>query len=772
MPSPLYDEVLDRLVRELDEVGEFAALVDAAMEGESALDAATKASGPWVRRAGAHEPTTLRGVWLQRLTVEGFRGIGPKVILDLEPRPGLVLVCGRNGTGKSSLAEGFEALLTGRAARVEKRSAEWRTGWRNLGHARCEVSATFAAEGLGPFEVKRVWPSEATTIEDGVETATAGRAALAVDWASAVASYRPLLGTQELARMHDDGPSARYDALKGILGLEELTAAAERLGQRKRAAKLVADGGKSPKDLVDKADSTDDARAAPLAALLRKKTPDLDAVEQLLAAADTEEASGLPDLRRRASAPVPDVAAALAAAQALDDARAARSRSAGSAAERARATAALLDAALAWHTGPGDCPVCATPGAIDAGWRARVASARAALAAEAAEVEALDGAVRAAEAALRPYVVDDVPREAWAAHVRDTLPGRAAAVLAARDAASAELARRERAWGPVAVEARAWLHRAREAAEARIAQGRFHDAEAWVRKVEEELRAARFAPIAAQTKAIWATLRQSSAVELTEVGLAGVSKQRRVELKVAVDGQDHVALGVMSQGELNALALALFLPRAALDASPFRFVVVDDPVQAMDPGKVDGLARTLAGFAQRRQVVVLTHDPRLAEAVRRLQLPARVLEVTRQPGSKVHLQEVVGPVRQALRDACDVLEAKGLSDVLRRTVIPGFCRQAVEAACVAVVSRRRLGRGDPATEVEDALSRAHKLVARLALALFDDAERGNDVSGALPKGTYSVIKALNAGAHGHYDGDLAELVDAATHVARYVEDRR
>jgi wobble nucleotide-excising tRNase len=51
---------------------------------------------------------------------------------------------------------------------------------------------------------------------------------------------------------------------------------------------------------------------------------------------------------------------------------------------------------------------------------------------------------------------------------------------------------------------------------------------------------------------------------------------------VTVDGVEGAALGVMSQGELHAMALSLFLPRATLPESPFRFVVIDDPVQSMD----------------------------------------------------------------------------------------------------------------------------------------------------------------------------------------------
>src|SRR5205814_5087964 len=115
-------------------------------------------------------------------------------------------------------------------------------------------------------------------------------------------------------------------------------------------------------------------------------------------------------------------------------------------------------------------------------------------------------------------------------------------------------------------------------------------------------------------------------VKLGDLRLAGAASQRRLTLDVTVDGEPGSALGVMSQGELNCLALSLFLPRASMPESPFRFVVIDDPVQAMDPAKVEGLARMLADAATQRQVVVLTHDTRLADAVRVLDIKATVIE--------------------------------------------------------------------------------------------------------------------------------------------------
>lgn len=105
---------------------------------------------------------------------------------------------------------------------------------------------------------------------------------------------------------------------------------------------------------------------------------------------------------------------------------------------------------------------------------------------------------------------------------------------------------------------------------------------------------------------MWALLRQESNVELGPITLAGSTTRRAVRLEVSVDGAGGTALGVMSQGELHALALALFLPRATAAGSPFRFLVIDDPVQSMDPAKVDGLARVLSETARNRQVVVFT----------------------------------------------------------------------------------------------------------------------------------------------------------------------
>src|SRR5262249_7400710 len=159
---------------------------------------------------------------------------------------------------------------------------------------------------------------------------------------------------------------------------------------------------------------------------------------------------------------------------------------------------------------------------------------------------------------------------------------------------------------------------------------------------------------------------------------AGARTSRRVTLDVTVDGVRGAALGVMSQGELHALALSLFLPRATLPESPFRFIVIDDPVQSMDPARVDGLARALEAVANTRQVIVFSHDERLPEAVRRLDIDATIISVTRRPQSVVELRTSLDPVRANIEDALALVHTTELpKDVLRR-IVPGFCRAALE----------------------------------------------------------------------------------------------
>src|SRR4051812_33402619 len=110
-------QLFDRLIAQGKDTESWAWLILAACDGEQALArylddgaAPPKPKRPTKGKAGkgkageAETPDAPR-TYLESITVRGFRGIGPDATLKLRPGPGLTLVIGRNGSGKSSFAE-------------------------------------------------------------------------------------------------------------------------------------------------------------------------------------------------------------------------------------------------------------------------------------------------------------------------------------------------------------------------------------------------------------------------------------------------------------------------------------------------------------------------------------------------------------------------------------------------------------------------------------------------------------------------------------------
>ena len=202
-------------------------LLLAALDGDESLSA--QLGGQAQPRSKATDITTAptpAGAYLQSLTVSGFRGIGPPATLTVTPRPGLTLVVGRNGSGKSSFAEALEVLLTGNLRRWEKLSAVWKQGWRSM-HCpdQARITAEFVIEGAGPAKAQRTWPAGADFAGSSVTVQVAGEKQAGIErlgWTSALTDYRPFLSHSELEAFFGI-PSGLYELLASVLGLEDLT---------------------------------------------------------------------------------------------------------------------------------------------------------------------------------------------------------------------------------------------------------------------------------------------------------------------------------------------------------------------------------------------------------------------------------------------------------------------------------------------------------------------------------------------------------------------
>jgi DNA repair exonuclease SbcCD ATPase subunit len=809
-------ELLRIVDRRLDEtaalVHPWSLLVLAACEGPETLNAVLAGSKPASQKArrdaakAAADESQRPGAYLGSITVEGFRGVGPKKTLELQPGPGLTLVVGRNGSGKSSFAEAVEILLTGTNSRWARRSKIWQEGWRNLHHPeRTEVAATFAIDGQkGEAQVARRWAKDAPLnvstaqvrrADDGA-AAAAARPLTDLGWESAIETFRPFLSYNELGQTFDEGPTEFHDRLSRILGLGDLEDAQQLLKTARLARQKIADEPKQRlTPLLAQLDALDDPRARAAAWALRKKTPDLDAAERVVAVetADPTNQDELNVLRYLANVPTPDPTAIRLLAEDLEAIAEREAKVAKTPAGEARDTVELLTIAVRHFDthGEGDCPVCGKRLALLPSWRERTQAKIRTLTENAREADAVAREARALQAQARSAVTSPPDRlelaaenagldagpliDAWRAfakapedaaklpdHLRQTVDAVAAAAAAFKAQAREAFERRQELWAPLAKALTLWLPQAREATKAADQIKDLKTAEAWLKDTSGEIRAERFAPIATEAIELWKLLRQQSSVELERVMLAGQGSSRHVELDVRIDGVESAALGVMSQGELHAMALSLFLPRATLPESPFRFVVIDDPVQSMDPSRVDGLARVLEEVAKERQVVVFTHDDRLPESTRRLGIDARVIEVSRRENSEVDLISGSDPAERNLDDAEAIASDKGVPDELARQVVPGYCRAAIEATCIEIVRRRRIRRGESHAQVERVLESNGQLKPLLSLVLFDTPQKGGEVTGQVNGWGYWASEVLDSANHGAHKGaglmPLDELV--------------
>ena len=357
----------------------------------------------WVRWQQTPNPQTRfhrsspAEAYLKSITVTAFRGIGPSARIDFRPGPGLTVVCGRNGSGKSSFAEALEVLITGQVRRLKGRTGVWRTGWRSL-HSQVapEVRTELTMHGVKGAHLTGSWPQDGQLEDCQVRVKVPGEPDSGMErfgWEQALELYRPFLSHAELEVVLDK-PSELHDQLNAVLGLEELNDVARRLADQRKAEEEVVKSATQVLGLL-KAElpGCPDPRASEAFRLITARKLDLDAIGILATGAGGPPDGDLQILAALRAIRVPHPGDVEALEGRLGDAAARLERTRATAAGLASRSAELLAAAVAHFDvhGPGDCPVCGRAGALDHEWLAATRVQIERLHAEAAEMDERPG---------------------------------------------------------------------------------------------------------------------------------------------------------------------------------------------------------------------------------------------------------------------------------------------------------------------------------------------------------------------------------------------
>ncbi|GAA2862612.1 ATP-binding protein [Pseudonocardia halophobica] len=287
------------------------------------------------------------------------------------------------------------------------------------------------------------------------------------------------------------------------------------------------------------------------------------------------------------------------------------------------------------------------------------------------------------------------------------------------------------------------------------------------------LRQRRQDAVTRQMHAALTRMLPDAAVELSAIRHQGTIKQQRgVDVTLTIGGQE-ATLGMLSSGQRNALLLT---PLTVLDgAAPFGFLVVDDPVHALDDTRVDLLAQEFSRLAGERQVIVLTHDPRLEEHLRARHADLTVVELYRDPVARtVSWTRHTEPWQSLLDDAREIRKS-ATTDGWAYTeplmsVVAGLCRTAVDGAIRQATITRAVQRSE---DVEQALTDlADALTTGARIKLVTASAGGKTELPALERARAGHLRFWNEGAHGQLDEtvDLDAVLDVTEAACRELAD--
>lgn len=185
---------------------------------------------------------------------------------------------------------------------------------------------------------------------------------------------------------------------------------------------------------------------------------------------------------------------------------------------------------------------------------------------------------------------------------------------------------------------------------------------------------------------------------LNDVGMniSGLNVQSTKASLALTDSEGNsLELGMLSAGQRNAILLAPLL--AALGDGPFSFLVLDDPVHAFDELRIDRLAQVITELAIDKRVIVLTHDERLRQHLLASSEECDTRLVSRAVAVGAVLVESSSHLWMRLLEDAKLIYEMGrpiegtlmsVADTVR-----GLCRQSVDNALTDFVTQNAISNG-------------------------------------------------------------------------------
>ena len=696
---------------------------------------------------------TAGATWtLEKVSIKGYRGIGndDPLVLTFDPTPGVTVLHGLNGAGKSSISDAIEIGLTGKIPAVTAGTAGKAALWDPIHLARGATSArvevTLASEDQRLLLIALLDSSGNIQSHEAELTNAVGTRKIALDasWHDALASHQPVFAYASLERrVQLSKDLATY--FEGLLALGgSFTALEDAITDRANASTLAHSRWRSAKDDAMRSLAAIDVERGSEATVMP-----LEPVNEPSAGDGLDEWLKDAGLLQEgtSSSPLPSdsreqlgMAASRANASilAFDKARVTSEQNLSTALEL------LHSEATGRHVDSDACPVCAAPGSNWLETLGTTVDQNKNLTRLQKEVEAETRALAGVTESLLPAVL----RVGEAAGVDDPIRSLSSTAEDLQDR-FVEARRTSHPTQHLALtattELSAWLVSQEAQTLIDEAVARTDAMKQWqiarARAVENFTTVWRADGALAAKSVSWAEtlkrvddlrkqLRKRRSVTLegkagsrienllsdADLHLKGINVlSSKASMELVDQNGNKVDLGMLSAGQRNAVLLAPLL--ASVDAGPFGFLILDDPVHAFDELRIDRLAESLSRIADSRRVIVLTHDDRLKEylAARTTDHDTRLVDRSSASGA-VEVSDSSHFWHELLTDAGHIHDlalkeagsTKDVTDALRR-----LCRMSIDNALRSFTLRNAVVSGRDAADDLKTLDAKHKTEERL-----------------------------------------------------------